>query len=211
MISKKVFSLIFITLFISFVSAQYWGYNYYFDLRNPETWLQNPLVQFFAVFLLIFAFVFISLNKTFGMKKDKNAPPWMASGGSENKGAVVVISLVIAFFVASVFVQRNWIDRYLGDLVGPWLFVLALVVIFILSIPFFKSLKQNIGTGGAIALLVIMFWGGLKFFVESSNIYSFNLPYDILNLLIFLSSVWFLIIAGVVGIFFMIIKRSGRK
>jgi len=103
------FSILFISFFsfLSLVSAQFYFDSYYFD---PANLLNNELVVFIGIFLLVFAFCFIALNNFFSKKGRRNEMfPWMQHPGSnENKGAVVVIALVIGFFSASIFVQRYY-------------------------------------------------------------------------------------------------------
>src|SRR3989344_9667978 len=112
------------------VSAVYFG-GRYFDL-NPYTFLENEWIVFFGVFLIVFALVYIALNNTFGERKKSSnmwVPPWVAQPAAPHyKGAIVVISLVVAFFTASVFVQRGWIDNYFSEAIAGWMLLLVLAV-----------------------------------------------------------------------------------
>lgn len=211
MISKK-FSLVFCFVFlISFASAQYYG-----DFR-PSEFLQNEWVIFGGVFLIIFSIIYIALNNAFAPKEKGVAPIESLLGIAKKpaakhyRGAIVVISLVIAFFSASAFVQRGWIDNYFGDFVGGWILLLCLFVVVLLSVPFYKALKSNLGGGVAIAICFLVIWGILKFFVEPSDLIIYgNLPTEFFEFYDFVTSVWMLVVAGGLGILFAIIKNSTR-
>jgi len=208
---SKLLSLI---LFIPLVSAQFRIGNEYFDISNPSTLLQNDWVVFGGVFLLVFALVYLALSKQFGggMKSNK-AFPWLQEpASSESKGAIIVVSLIIAFFCAALFVQRNWINGIFGEAIAGWLFLLMLAIIVILSIPFFKMLRLNVGTGPAIAITFLMIWATLKYLIDPYNLISSSGNFDnLFEIYNFVTSFVFLLIALAVGILFAVIKNSGRR
>jgi len=205
--NRKIFLFIFALLLINLVSAQY-----YYDSFTPSDFLENEWFVFVAIFALVFSLTFIALNKQFSTsssgKNDLSALFAGKSKTNENKGAVVIISLVIAFFSASIFVQQGWIYGIFGDALVSWLFLLAMIVMVILGIPFFKALKANVGTGLAIVLTFLFIWVILRFFVDP---YSFpGLPYEAYITLEFLGSFLALGIAIVIGVLALLIKNSGR-
>lgn len=203
------FSVLFISFFsfLSLVSAQFYFDPYYFD---PVNLLNNEWVVFFGIFLLVFSFCFIALNNFFSGKGKKNDIfPWITQPGSkDNKGAVIVISLVIGFFSASIFVQRGWIYTIFGDALAGWLLLLTIAVMFILSVPFIKALQANVGLGPALAITVLFVWGILQFFDPYSLFPSAS--YNFINIYEFVTSVGFLIGAIIIAVVFAVIKKSGR-
>ena len=145
--------------------------------------------------------------------KSNKAFPWLQEpASSESKGAIIVVSLIIAFFCAALFVQRNWINGIFGEAIAGWLFLLMLAIIVILSIPFFKMLRLNVGTGPAIAITFLMIWATLKYLVDPYNLISSSGNFDnLFEIYNFVTSFVFLLIALAVGILFAVIKNSGRR
>lgn len=203
------FSVLFISFFsfLSLVSAQFYFDPYFFD---PANLLNNEWVVFIGIFLLVFAFSFISLNNFFSGKGRRNEMfSFMHQPRSnENKGAVVVIALVIAFFSASVFVQRGWVYTIFGDALAGWLLLLISIAMFILLIPFIKALKAAIGLGPAIAFTFLLFWLVLQSF--DPFILFPSASYDFIGFYEVITSVWVLIGVIFLAVVFTIIKKSGR-
>ena len=203
-------------LLILSVSA-YEGFGgFFYGQITPSSLLENDWIIFGGVFLVVFALVYIGLSNVLVRKKGRQNPalPWLVSpeANPENKGAVVVIAVVIAFFTAAVFVQRGWVNGYFGDVVGSWLFLLALIVMIILSIPFYKGLKMNIGAGPAIAITFLIIWAILKFFVNPYTLFPYGgtMPDSFFQFYDFITSYWTLGIAIGIGVLVAVIKSSYR-
>lgn len=183
-IQKTVISSI-LLLFLPLVSA-FDGFDsgYYYLLQL----LQNELVLFALIFLVFFALVYFTLNRT--MK--------------ENKGAVFIISAVVALFAAFAISQKTSFYGFVGETIGNWIIIVIAAFAIILLIRFLISL-------GLFYFLVIL--GISWFFFSSINTYEF-LPYELRgtvlsDLLLFLSSSIFLIALIAVTVILFIIAYAG--
>ena len=177
----------------------------YYNL-SPSELLQNEWVVFGGVFLLVFAMVFLALSRQFSSKK--KIKPWLSEVDTSNKAIPGVIALVIAFFSAATFVKNNLIEGIFGEALTAWIFLLVLIVLVILSVPFYKALKQNVGGGIAISIIVAGLWVILKFGFDP---FQYNLPtsfYDFYEIII---NPVFLIVLIVIGGVIFLIKKSGRR
>ncbi|MAG11163.1 hypothetical protein CMI44_02530 [Candidatus Pacearchaeota archaeon] len=186
----------------SFVSAQY---SDFYNL-SPSELLENEWVVFAGVFLIVFAMVFMALSKQFSSKKKNSMYPWMTDT-DRNKAVPGIIALVIALFSAAAFVRNNLIERIFGEAITIWILVLVLIVLFMLSVPFYKALKQNVGGGIAISIIVVGLWAIIKFGFDP---FQYNLPsgfYDFYEIII---NPVFLVVLVVAGVIFSLIKRSSR-
>ena len=178
--------------------------NYY--NFSPSELLQNEWVVFIGVFLIVFAMVFLALSRQFSSKKKNKMMPWLTETES-NKAIPGIIALVIAFFSAAAFVKNNLIEGIFGEAITVWIFLLVLIVLVILFIPFYKALKQNVGEGIAIFIILFGVWAVLKFGFDP---YQYNLPYDFYEIYDFVIAPIFLFILIVVGGVITLIKKSGR-
>ncbi|GEM_PF-1240761 len=178
----------------------------YYNL-SPSELLQNEWVVFAGVFLLVFAMVFFALSRQFSSKKKNSAFPWMNDTDNSNKAVPGIIALVIAFFSAATFVRQNLIEGIFGEAITIWIFLLVLVVLVMLSIPFYKALKQNVGGGFAISIIVVGLWVILRFGFDPNQ---YNLPYNFYEVYDFVIAPAFLFILIVVGGVITLIKKSGK-
>ena len=205
----KFIPLMVMFFLIPVVSAQYFG-----DFR-PSTLLENEWFLFGAIFLFVFSISYLALNRQFGGKSKPNAAfPWLKEPASnEAKGAVIVISLVIAVLTASVFVRSQLLAEFFGQSIVGWFVLITLAILFILSIPFFKALKDSVGVGPAIVLVVLLIWVTLRYFVDPNDLFGNTFGYSegLGEAYEFISSFWFLVIGGIIGILFAVIKSSGRS
>ncbi len=175
---------------------------------SPSDILESEWLVFAGVFLVVFAMVYISLSNFFTKGKKKQYPWESDSKVLENKSSVAIISLIIAFFTAAAFVRQNLIEGIFGEALSVWIFVLVLIVLVILSIPFYKALKQNVGGGIAIFIIVAGLWAILKFGFDPSH---YNLPsgfYDVYEIVV--HPVFLIVLVGV-GIVKSLIKKSGKR
>ncbi len=179
--------------------------NYY--NFSPSELLQNEWVVFIGVFLLVFAMVFLSLSRQFSSKKKNKMMPWLTETES-NKAIPGIIALVIAFFSAAAFVKNNLIEGIFGEAITIWIFLLVLIVLVMLSIPFYKVLKQNVGGGIAISIIVVGLWLILRFGFDPSQ---YNLLSEFYEIYEFIITPAFLIILIFVGGVITLIKKSGKK
>jgi len=177
----------------------------YYNL-SPSELLQNEWVVFGGVFLLVFAMVFLALSRQFSSKK--KIKPWLSEVDTSNKAIPGVIALVIAFFSAATFVKNNLIEGIFGEALTAWIFLLVLIVLVILSVPFYKALKQNVGGGIAISIIVAGLWVILKFGFDP---YQYNLPSGFGEIYEIVANPAFLIILIVVGVVIFLINKSGRR
>lgn len=203
---KNLMFLAMLLFSFNFVSA----FNYY-DI-SPSEILENEWVVFAGVFLLVFALVYMSLVNFFSRKKRKYY--WEPEEKVlENKAPIAVIALVIAFFTAATFVQQGFLYGVFGEAIAGWVFLIVLIVIIILTLPFYKALKKNIGTGPAVFILVGGIWAIVKFLLNpyEFDFYNFNVSdwyfqfYDT-----FTHPATIIILLVVLGLF-MLIKGASRS
>jgi len=165
--------------------------------------LNNEWVVFGGIFLITFAVVYLALFNAFLQSKkpkgiqDYLYPPKVAG----NQGPVIVISLVIALFVAGAMSQRTYFYSYIGESMGSWIIFIAAILITLLTIRAGFKMPRV----GSLVGMVLLF--GLWMMLRSINPYSilpYNAAYEIEQLYYFLGSLPALIIiiltgAGVVG------------
>lgn len=151
----KLFSWILVLVLVSlpFVAAYNGqGYSYF----SPSQILENEWIVFALIFVGCFAIIYFALERT--MKG--------------NRGAVVVIAIVISLFLAVAVSQKTRYYGYLGSAIGGWLFIILIVIIFLFLI---KLLMGAVGLAG----LLIVLWGVwiLMRFLDPYEI----LPYEFLT------------------------------
>lgn len=150
-------------------------YNYRYDPYSlygfsPANLLQNEWIVFSGILLVIFTFVYIALSKAF-TRENKFWTPWdKPKKEVQGRVALTVVSFIISFFSASYLMTSGWADYILNYGIGIWLFLLFLIILFILGVPFFKALSRNIGKGPAAALIVLLSWFLLKFLFNPWNL-----------------------------------------
>lgn len=170
MAQKKWFLLLvfafMITSLIATVSA--FSYNSWsYQLSRPSQLLDNEWVVFVGTFLIVFAVVFMALSSIFGKEKVESPRDilWGVEHRGPNKMPVVIISAVIALFVAAAFSQRGYLYGYLGESIGDWALFLASLIIIALLI---RMLAVWMGMPGAVLALV-----GMWFVLQGDFYYDF--------------------------------------
>lgn len=149
---RLIFLLIGLMLVVTpLASAAGWfglgGGGYY---SSPLFFLENEWVMFGIVFIIFFAIIFYTVNKSF-----KNP---MISG---------VIALGLGLFISIALAQRGWLNSYMGSEIGAWLLIVAALISIAFAIKFSYD---SFGRIGAVAAIVIIWY------VLHSN----PDPYDIL-------------------------------
>ncbi len=125
--------------------------NPFYDFFYFGSW--EEILIFFAVFLIGFAVSFTGLKKFFSKKvpagyysnKDGNQVYKAAHTATQNKGAVVVISLAIALLMAFGIMRSGWLFYYFGDIAGVVFSVMVALLLIIIMIPFYKAFENAIG------------------------------------------------------------------
>jgi len=146
------------------------GWGYY---SSPLDYLQNEWVIFGIVFLVFFAIIFYTVNKAFN-----------------NPGVSGVIALGLSLMIAMVMAQRGLLYGYLGEEIGSWILIIAVLI----GIGFLiRFVHESFGKTGTVVALIIL-W----IFLRSIDPYEF-LPYQLLtdtfiNIYEFLASVFGLIL-----------------
>ncbi len=177
-------------------------------ISSPQDLLQNEWVVFIGVFLLVFAVVYIGLAGFF-IKSDKQTAfeKLMELKAKKNgeKGPLVVIAAVISLFTSAAVARGDIIYQYFGAVLGTWILVFVLIVMFMLLIPFYRAFKNSVGKTFAMLLMILFFWFSIKLFFPDllySGYYSFsNYFYQIEQFYLTVSQTWFLIVALIVGFF----------
>lgn len=159
-LNRLVFSFIAGLFLISFVSAQYFDFYY----LQPSQFLESEWCVFALLFLAIFALVYIALGRMFSLPESRGGGP-----DPSKKGAIVVISLVIAVFGASSIVQRAFWAGYFGDVIINIFYIVAAIAGLILLFLAAVYIKDRAGFFPSVALIVAILWVIVKFFLS---------PYD---------------------------------
>ena len=178
---------------VPFISAQSysgWGGGYTsFGANSPLYYLENAWVMFGIIFIIFFAVIYITINKSF-----------------KNPQASAVIAAGLALFISIVLAQRGWLDNYLGGQLGGWMILIAALIAIGFALKFAYESFGRIGA--AVAVLVV--W----YVIHNTDPYQL-LPNEILNDAVmqiydFLASVWggliLLVISAII-----ITARSQRK
>ena len=151
---KKLILLITSVILLKFITAYSWGaWNFY-----PSNLLQNEWVVFGGIFCLTFAIVYLSLSQVFGKKRQNETFPWITTESRVHKGPVIVISLVIALFVAASISQRGYFYGYLGEEIGSWAIFFGILVMIALTI----KVSYGLGKGFGLIAGLIIIWLVLK-------------------------------------------------
>ena len=165
---KKIGVLFGIIFLMSFVSASL------FDSISPSNLLDNEWVVFLGIFALVFALVFVSLGNFFTRK---SGPSWMGEKSMQNRGAVAVISLIVALFISASVMQRGLMYGYLGEDIGSLL--LLVVGLFVLIIVI-KMLYKNFGRWG-LAISLAGVWA-LFHFLGVDYLIPYSFPYEFIEI-----------------------------
>lgn len=158
----------------------YYSWRYYFN--SPQDLLQNEWIIFAGIFLLTFAVIFYSLRDFLGKKGEKFFD-FSKGKYSTNKNDYVIpaiISGVIAFFTAASVSRYGPFYDYFAAILGVWMLLFVLIVMFIISLPFFKALKYNFGNkwyfggfGGVLLAIAYWYFFNSYFFYDAFS-YSFS-------------------------------------
>jgi len=157
----KIYPLLALALLISlpFVSA-YNGWGWY----SPSDLLNNEWLFFALVFMAFFAFTYFALGKS--MK--------------EAKGSAITISVIISLFIATAISQRARFYGYMGESIGGWLLVVAVILALIILAKFLIGIVGGMGFLIALWLIVL--------FTRMFDPYNI-LPYGAINPEIF--NIWY--------------------
>lgn len=210
-----LFGLIGIFL-ISLVSSYGFGGYYGSWGWDVESFLDNPTFIFIGVFLLVFSLSYIAFGRFFSKEK-KSKFPWEEDKiMTENNGVLVVMSLVIAFFSASAAVRSAWMLNFFGEAISGFLLLMLFAVMIILLVPFYKSLRDNIGKVPSVIIFIVALWGIIKYMFSPDRIYSLlrttNLDlYQFYDIYDFISAIPTLIIALIIGIVWALISGKKKK
>ncbi len=181
------FPILILFLFCLPIVFAYNGWYWY----SPSQLLDNEWFVFALIFIVIFAMTFYALSKT--MK--------------ENIGVAVVISLVISLFISVTISQRTYFYGYVGETIGNYLLIVAIILGTIILI------KTLISLIGGIGLFISLF--GLWLILRSFDPYDF-LPYEILDTPIlpvwqFLASQLFLLLLTIAFIIILLLAYTGEN
>ncbi len=188
------------------------AFNPFMNIRSPSDLLENDWFIFVIVFLIVFAFVFISLSNVLTKRSTNRTFPWLTEK-EFYKGPVIVISICVALLTAAAFVRRDIFYSYLGEKIGVWVLAMMIVVFAVLTIPFYKFLKLNLGgaAGLAFAGILAAIWFALNmtdiYNVFPSEMISSNLE-EIYGLITSQEVLLIIIGFGIVSVIFSWIKKG---
>jgi len=118
------------------IASAYNGYGY--GWSSPAQWLQNEWVVFGLIFVIFFAMIFFGISKT--MK--------------ENLGVAAVIAFGLSAFIAFTISQRTMFYGYVGEGLGNWFFIIAILI----AAVFFIRFVTNIIGGAGMFLALFAIW-----------------------------------------------------
>lgn len=142
-----------VLLILPLISAyNFGGWGYY---NSPLDYLENEWVIFGIVFLVFFAIIFFTVNKAF-----------------KNNAVSGVIALGLSLMIAMVMARRGLLYGYLGEEIGSWILIIAVLI----GIGFLiRFIDESFGKTGTMVALIGL-WIGLR----SIDPYDF-LPYQLLT------------------------------
>jgi len=127
--------LILALLALPLISAQTWGGGMW-GYRSPLDYLENEWVTFIILFLIFFAVIYYSINKT-----------------TKNPAVSVIVALGISLFISLALTRRGLLWGY-GQGIDAWVLLGAAII----GIGFLiKFASESFGRAGAIAT-VILIW-----------------------------------------------------
>ncbi|MFA5174235.1 MAG: hypothetical protein WC438_03565 [Candidatus Pacearchaeota archaeon] len=177
-----------------------WGYY------TPSQLLDNEWFVFFIIFLIVFAFVYLSLSGMFRRNIKDKYHPWLHES-EQNKGAIAVIAGAVALLAAAAVTRQGFISGYLGNTLTTWITLIAIIFVIVLSIPFHRKLSQYTGNGIALIIVGISVWILLKT-INLNELTAYTLPYDIQNLYEIIISYPVIILVIIAGIAWAIAGRN---
>ncbi len=133
---SKTLTTIFILalLALPLISAQIWGGGMW-GYRSPLDYLENEWVTFTILFLIFFAVIYYSINKT-----------------TKNPAVSVIIALGISLFISLALTRRGLLWGY-GQGLDAWVLLGAAII----GIGFLiKFASESFGRAGAIAMVIIV-------------------------------------------------------
>jgi len=169
------------------ISAYSWGAGYY---NSPLDYLDNEWTIFGVIFLVFFAIIYFAVNRSFNNN--------LISG---------VVAAGISLFIALTLARRGILYGYVGNEIGSWVLMLAILV----GIGFLiKFAYGSFGIKGT-AISFVLLW----YIIHIIDPYEF-LPYEILsntfmNIYEFIASWTFGIILIILSIFLSIANIESEK
>lgn len=181
--NKKILFILLILSSLPLVSAQSWN-SYGYGYLSPQDLLNNEWVVFGLIFAVFFAVIFFALGKTF----------------RDNLGVAAIVSLALSFFISAIISQRVSFYGYIGEDVGGWIFLFAILIIIAFA------LKALLDLGGAIGLALGLV--GSWFFIRYID-WETLLPYSVATNEIFLFvQQWFIGLIVIIIAIFILSKRK---
>jgi hypothetical protein len=147
-----LFTLVLTPMILAAWNTGSWGMGYY---NSPLYLFENEWVMFGIYFIVFFAVIFYTVNRSF---KDSKIAGVIAFGLSS------LISVTLA--------QRGWLYNYMGGEIGSWILVVTVLIAFGFLLKFSY---ESFGRIGAIASVIII-WA----LMHGSDPYEV-LPYNIIN------------------------------
>ena len=132
-----IFILTFLTMLaIPLISAASWGGGSFFGgYRSPLDYLENEWVTFTILFLIFFAVIYYSINKT-----------------TKNPAVSVIVALGISLFISLALTRRGLLWGY-GQGIDGWVLLGAAII----GLGFLiKFASESFGRAGAIATVIIV-------------------------------------------------------
>ncbi len=134
-LSKTLTTILILTLLaLPLISAQTWGGGMW-GYRSPLDYLENEWVTFTILFLIFFAVIYYSINKT-----------------TKNPAVSVIVALGISLFISLALTRRGLLWGY-GQGIDGWVLLGAAII----GIGFLiKFASESFGRVGAIATVILV-------------------------------------------------------
>jgi hypothetical protein len=124
-------------------------------IGSPQDLLQNEWVIFAAIFLLTFAIVYFSISKFFSSEKKAGLEDLLRGKGDKTIAhpTALIVSLVIALFTSAAASRAGPFYEYFANVLGAWMLIFIIIVMVIISLPFFKAIKYAFGNNWFMGLI----------------------------------------------------------
>lgn len=189
--TKLFLSLVGFLLALPFISALSYGNSWNNWFYTPEYYLSNPWIIFVAIFIIAFAIIFYTVNKSFN-----------------NTPVAAVIGIGLSLLISVTASQRGWLYGYVGNDLGSWILIITFLIGFGFLIKFVHTSFGKIGT----SIVIISAWF-LLFITDPYQV----LPYEFMTPTFvtayeFLTSIWgFIIIAIILLVIYNLEKKDKPK
>lgn len=110
-----------------------WGGSFY---GSPLNFLDNQYFLFGAIFVLFFAMIFYTVNKSF-----------------HHPGIAALIAASLSLLISVTITRQNMLNSYMGEQVSSWMMIIVLLIVLAFLIRF---TYEGLGWIGLVALAIAL-------------------------------------------------------